>query len=53
MQIYVVLIHNYREEYVTLEKAFTTYEAALAYRNELAGENNMNDHFYQVESVKL
>ena len=53
MRIYVVLTHDYRREDVWLDKAFTTYEAAKAYRDELAGINNMNDHFYKVEDVEF
>lgn len=53
MKIHVVFTHNYNDEYVMLNKAFTSYEAALAYRNELAREDDMRDHWYQVESVEL
>ena len=53
MRIYVVFIHNYNNETVDLQKAFTSYEAAKAYRDEIAGINNSCDHYYQVESVKF
>jgi len=53
MLIYVVFIHNYNNETVDLQKAFTTYEAAKAYRDEIASENDMNEHYHQVESVEF
>lgn len=51
--VYVVLTHDLDREDVWLDKAFTTYEAAKAYRDELAGINNANDHYYKIESVEL
>lgn len=53
MIIYVVFVHNYNNETVDLQKAFTTYEAAKAYRDKIAGINNSCDHYYQVEYVEF
>lgn len=51
--VYVVLTHDLDREDVWLDKAFTTYEAAKAYRDELAGINNANDHYYKIETVEV
>lgn len=53
MRIYVVYVHNYNDEYVSFQKAFVNYEAALAYRNELAKNDDMREHWYLVEDVEL